>query len=471
MAIMIPPGADPIYDDSANIIGYYPAPANTPAAAPVSSSVDKLTTQILASSNPTQWSGEGFGSAQANAADMAKVLASAGISDVSELGVREVVRQGDPIYDDSANIVDFTPPQVVTEYFNERTGQAVNPEYARAGGNIFSGTFAGKGSTGYGVNFDAQGNPQFFTQYGGSTSTDLTPLIVAASLFGAPYLSSALAGAAPSALAAGSATNAAATGALLGGGGAAVSGGDVLKGALLGGLGGYASNALSGAMAPTDLGMNSNLTMAQIESGLGTPGYGYGAQAAASGLFDPAMIGAGAYLGSPSVTSPSGSGAWLGENVPSGIPEWDEAFLNAGGTFDPAYFSTGPMTEEELGKAFEEYMANAGYNPIPQASYGATESTQGVGGSPANASVAGSGLSSSQISNLIKAGLGLAGTKAVGGMTAGGGGAGALPTQGVPQYGPDYYNAVQQYYNTYMPEMPRDVATPLQQWYESKYGA
>ena len=59
-------------------------------------------------------------------------------------------------------------------------------------------------------------------------------------------------------------------------------------------------NALAGGLsslgASSGVGLNSPLTMAQIEAGLGTPGYGYGAQAAASGLFDPAMIGAGAYL-------------------------------------------------------------------------------------------------------------------------------------------------------------------------------
>jgi hypothetical protein len=31
------------------------------------------------------------------------------------------------------------------------------------------------------------------------------------------------------------------------------------------------------------------------------------------------------------------TGIYPGENVPSGIPEWDKAFVNAGGTFDPAY--------------------------------------------------------------------------------------------------------------------------------------
>jgi hypothetical protein len=71
----------------------------------------------------------------------------------------------------------------------------------------------------------------------------------------------------------------------------------------------------------------------------------------------------------------------------------------------------------------------------------------------------------------------LGGTAAAGGM-----GAGTIPTGSIPpsdtmigsttpQFGPDYYAAVQRYYNAYMPETPRNVAGPLQQWYENKYGA
>jgi hypothetical protein len=44
------------------------------------------------------------------------------------------------------------------------------------------------------------------------------------------------------------------------------------------------------------------------------------------------------------------------------------------------------------------------------------------------------------------------------------------PTTPVPVGNADYYKAIQQYYNTYMPAAPRDVATPLQQWYEGKFG-
>lgn len=59
-----------------------------------------------------------------------------------------------------------------------------------------------------------------------------------------------------------------------------------------------------------------------------------------------------------------------------------------------------------------------------------------------------------------------------GGGTGGGGGTTTsfTPTTPVPVGNADYYNAVQQYYNTYMPQTPRNVATPLQQWYEGKFG-
>jgi RNase P/RNase MRP subunit p29 len=66
--------------------------------------------------------------------------------------------------------------------------------------------------------------------------------------------------------------------------------------------------------------------------------------------------------------------------------------------------------------------------------------------------------------------------------TAAAGGTGTMPVRSIPpsdtmlgsttpQFGDDYYAAVQRYYNAFMPETPRNVAGPLQQWYENKYGA
>jgi len=50
------------------------------------SAVDNLIKQILASSNTSKWTGEGFGSAEKNAADMAKILNEIGITDIKQFG-------------------------------------------------------------------------------------------------------------------------------------------------------------------------------------------------------------------------------------------------------------------------------------------------------------------------------------------------------------------------------------------------
>lgn len=47
---------------------------------------DKLVNQILSQGNTSKWTGEGFGSAKANAEDMARILLSAGITDIKQFG-------------------------------------------------------------------------------------------------------------------------------------------------------------------------------------------------------------------------------------------------------------------------------------------------------------------------------------------------------------------------------------------------
>ena len=130
---------------------------------------------------------------------------------------------------------------------NKLTGQAVPVTYSeRQKGDFFGGTFEGKGNTGYGVQFDAQGNPVFYTQ--GASSADpiakaAVPMIQLA-LMGTGaggLLGNSLLGAGANQVAAG-----ALGGALIGGGTAALAGQDVLKGALIGGAGG----ALSGYLNP-----------------------------------------------------------------------------------------------------------------------------------------------------------------------------------------------------------------------------
>lgn len=547
---------------AATNIGTLSAPEAAPnvaVAAPKS-----LVEQLLSQGTTDKWSGEGFGSAAANAADMAKILAGIGITDLSQFGQFEqkgtrqetvIPEYSDYGYDspqptgryyipqytlmgdgdvmtgktyvdpssvyggqigsgDSSYSAYFTDvPITQTVYGNKETGQALPNTYGeRQTGNAWGGTYAGEGNTAYRVQFDAQGNPIFYTT--GASSSDIgdwAPLLTIGSLLVAPGLSGLIGGA--TGLTGGAL--AAATGATLGAGTAALTGNDILKGALVGGGTAYLGNTLFGGGNTTGLGMNSNLTMAQIESGLGTAGYGYNAGAANSGLFNAGTIGSGAYT---QTSYPYDMSEFLAADalnlsgqVGSNIPAIEQNLIASGvdplvaadvanqvtlnpniSTYDltnyiNTNFGGGSLYDVNTATQYPtSVLKNTGglLTDIPASTttaadysnegrnYPTTSSTQGAGGSPVNASTAAAaGLTASQIANLIKAGMGLLGTGAVANAVGGTGGVGALPTQGVPVGNQDYYNAIQQYYNSYMPAAPRDVATPLQNWYNSKYGA
>lgn len=335
------------------------------------------------------------------------------------------------------------------------------------------------------VSYQSKGND--WDKYGGLVMT-------AAGILGAPYLSGLIGGA--TGLTGAALTGA--TGATIGGLGSAVMGGDPLKGALLGGLGGYAMGSLSNAATPTDLGMNSQLTPAAIESGLGSPGYGYNAAAASSGLFNPAAVGAGAYL---QTSYPYDMADFLAADalqlqgqVGNNLPAIEQNLVASG--VDPLVaadvanqVALNPgISQYDLTNYINTTFGGGNIYDVNMATQYPTSQLPGAGGLLTNlpgagtaaggttttdgGASSGTGLSNSQIANLIRGGLSLAGAGAIASNMGGGmGGAGALPTQGIPTNTPEYYQAIQQYYNTYMPEVPRDVATPLQQWYDSKYGA
>lgn len=44
-----------------------------------------------------------------------------------------------------------------------------------------------------------------------------------------------------------------------------------------------------------------------------------------------------------------------------------------------------------------------------------------------------------------------------------------VPQNSMPTYSPEYYQQIQDYYTGYMPNQPRDVASPLQDWYSTGY--
>lgn len=75
-----------------------------------------------------------------------------------------------------------------------------------------------------------------------------------------------------------------------------------------------------------------------------------------------------------------------------------------------------------------------------------------------------------QLINILKA-LGLFGTSSLINKGTPTPVVGSLPTQTPPMYTDDYFTRVQQNYNSLLPAVPRDVASPLRDWYTSQYGA
>jgi hypothetical protein len=136
---------------------------------------------------------------------------------------------------------------------NKLTGQEVPNTYSeRQTGEFFGGTFEGKGNTGYGVKFGADGTPIFYAQGASSTDklvTTLMPMVqIALAATGAGgVLGNALLGTGANQVLA-----SALGGAILGGGTSAIAGQDPVKGALLGGAGGAASQYLSGVLSGLD---------------------------------------------------------------------------------------------------------------------------------------------------------------------------------------------------------------------------
>jgi hypothetical protein len=138
--------------------------------------VDKLTQQILGQGITGQWTGEGFGSPQANARAMAQTLASAGINDINQFGVRTVQREY------RFDLDEMSPTYTVNEneYYNKATGQPIVSDYIKSGGlnapsgvlpEVFAGTYSGEGRTNFGARFLDDGTPVFYTQDGGDTSS------------------------------------------------------------------------------------------------------------------------------------------------------------------------------------------------------------------------------------------------------------------------------------------------------------
>jgi len=311
--------------------------------------------QILAQGTTDKWTGEGKGSAEANAADMASILSGIGITDISQFGKLPDGNFG-----------------------NKVTGQAVPNTYSeRQTGNAFGGTFAGKGNTGYRVEFDAQGNPLFYTT-GASSSNVPGWVIPALAIGGAIYGLGGLEGLLAEAPATLGVTGA--QGAFLGEG--------VLSGI-----------AASDAALAAAGGLGAGFTAAGLPSGAGT----FLGEGVASGIpaFDTAFTSAGG-LFNPAFGLPVGNGAFIGEGVPTGIPASDAAYLNAGGTFNPAYLAPAIPTAIS-GGGVSSVAIPTGVPPT-----GLPSSVVNAGISTAINKIIGGG-GTSNIPNLISGGLGTAG--------------------------------------------------------------
>lgn len=184
--------------------------------------VNKVKDQILAQETTSKWTGEGFGSVDANAEAMAKNLVASGVTDINQVAmidkkVDAVVipkyeqtvigydNEGNPIgdskivgYTDSkGNAVDASLVKADTVYSggeagnaetvytakvgtekvigNKVTGEALISDYDRSTGSAWSGTFTGEGNTAFRTSFDASGKPIFYTT--GASSNDIVTMI------------------------------------------------------------------------------------------------------------------------------------------------------------------------------------------------------------------------------------------------------------------------------------------------------
>jgi hypothetical protein len=184
-------------------------PITTAAAQqPKTNYIDALSKQILGQGHTDKWTGAGFGSAEANARDMARILDSIGITDIKQFGLIDkpydaqvnpdgrggfVDMQGKPvdpnkvkaeqISGESGTDTIYTAPTTTKVYGNKVTGQEVPMTYSeRQTGNAWGGTFEGAGNTGYRVQFDEQGNPYFYTTGASSNNmAQFAPLLAMAS--------------------------------------------------------------------------------------------------------------------------------------------------------------------------------------------------------------------------------------------------------------------------------------------------
>ena len=444
-----------------------------------------------------------LGSDNVTAYDQVLLDAAAGLAKQGITSLKDLQPQKITVMASGGEGSDY--PEERTQIINKNTGQVVDANIGR--------TFTGKGNTSYSLVPDASGQLKLTTQ-GNSSMDSLGRFALTA---GALYAGATL----PGVLGAGglglnATTTGALTGAATGALNAAANEQNIFKGALggaaLGGVAGYSqgANATTPGLGPqTDASFlaadaaqlaSQGLSEAQIAQVLGASGYASGpaanlaASMAANGL-DAGMMTQqlNSLSSNTGLMSQTGSSAdflaadalqlqgQLGNNfaaieqnlIASGVDPLIAADVSQQLAFNPN------LTQTDLATKLSNSFGNNIYDVNMAATY-PTSVLPGEGGllsnttttasttTPANTATSTSGLTNSQIANLVNAGLTLAGTGAAVNTVGGSNNmAFQAPTQGVPTNDPNYYNQLQQYYNSYLPQTPRDVVTPLQQWYNS----
>ena len=195
----------------------------------------------------------------------------------------------------------------------------------------------------------------------------------------------------------------------------------------------------------------------------------------------------------------TGSGETFQEGALQDIYGYTPEQNKVGGTYnqyDPtgAFSRTGTQQEVNATEDFMKFLAGAGLTfALPGALNGslfggagaaANTGTTFAGEALADAGLlagggagATAGLTAAQIANLAKAGINVAGLlgagNAITNMGGGGGGNTSTPITysggGAGGYSPEYFSQVQSNYNSLMPNVPRDVASPLQNWYSTEF--
>jgi len=193
----------------------------------------------------------------------------------------------------------------------------------------------------------------------------------------------------------------------------------------------------------------------------------------------------------------TGSGETFQEGALQDIYGYTPEQNKVGGTYnqyDPtgAFSRTGTQQEVNANQDFLKFLAGAGLTfALPGALSGSLFGGAAAGAETAfagealadagllaggGAGAAATGLTAAQIANLARAGISVAGLLGAGNaVTNMGGGGGNTSTPitysggGAGGYSPEYFSQLQSNYNSLMPNVPRDVASPLQNWYSTQF--